>query len=204
MTLPDTATKHRVRISPGNIKMGRVDSVSLPPVTTCGRVPCVRVCYVVRNMLRGRYGTTISKSYAANLAFLTADIAGFLSAIEKHITRKQPDFFRYHVSGDFNSQEYFDGTVEVARRNPDTLFLAFTKQYQLLPAARTLPKNYAVVCSTWPGWKTPPAGYRRAWYQNGDETRVPGNALACPGNCETCGFCFNINKTKRDVVFNHH
>ena len=40
---------------------------------------------------------------------------------------KKADRIRIHGSGDFFKQSYFDAWLEIARRNPDKLFWAFTK-----------------------------------------------------------------------------
>lgn len=39
---------------------------------------------------------------------------------------------RIHVSGDFFSSEYFSAWIEVARRNPEVVFYAYTKELQYL------------------------------------------------------------------------
>ena len=49
---------------------------------------------------------------------------------------------RIHDSGDFFSRDYLDGWAEVARRNHDILFYAYTKEVTMLrEAAPTLPRN---------------------------------------------------------------
>jgi len=45
--------------------------------------------------------------------------------LDKAVTDKET--IRIHVSGDFFKQSYFDAWVEVARRNPDKHFYAYTK-----------------------------------------------------------------------------
>jgi hypothetical protein len=50
---------------------------------------------------------------------------------------------RIHVSGDFFSSDYFYAWVEVARRNPDVVFYAYTKELQYL-----LPTNANVYYGT--------------------------------------------------------
>jgi hypothetical protein len=50
---------------------------------------------------------------------------------------------RIHVSGDFFSSGYFSSWVEVARRNPDVVFYAYTKELQYL-----LPTNNDVYYGT--------------------------------------------------------
>ena len=33
------------------------------------------------------------------------------------------------------------------------------------------------------------------------ETRVRVDAVACPGNCESCGMCYKLERIGHDVVF---
>lgn len=198
---------YRIRISDGNRKMGGVPSVSFPPVITCGaRIPCARLCYVVRNMIAGPYGKQIAASYAANLEFFNADRAAFFDALARYLERRAPRFFRFHVSGDWTDADHLRRAFETARAFPDVRFLAFSKRFDLFPAARTVPRNFALIASLWPKWGTRPAGYRAAFMQtpDGAETRVTRGALECPGNCETCGACWNLRKLRRDVVFMQH
>jgi Gene product 88 len=52
------------------------------------------------------------------------------SAIAELIQKSLPDFFnvcRIHIGGDFFSQAYFDAWIEVAIKNPNKLFYAYTK-----------------------------------------------------------------------------
>ena len=42
-----------------------------------------------------------------------------------------------------------------------------------------------------------------AYMQDGTEKRVT-NALECPGNCETCGMCWNLKSLNKNVVFKKH
>jgi hypothetical protein len=62
-----------------------------------------------------------------------------------------------------------------------------------------------IVFSAWPGMTfLNPHGHRVAWMQDGSETRVPDDAIECPGNCESCGLCFEHDRLGRDVVFHKH
>jgi hypothetical protein len=194
--------KMRVRISAGNSKLGFIPSVSFPPVVACAAdIPCAKICYAVKMC---RFRKNILVSYRANLRYATENPAGFFSDIGRYLEKHTPRFFRFHVSGDFLSADYFRRCVELCRVFPSVRFLAFTKRHDLLPHPRAVPRNFAVVASMWPRWGAPPAGYRCAWFQDGTETRAPRTALECPGNCETCGFCFNIRKLGRDVIFWKH
>lgn len=55
---------------------------------------------------------------------------------------------RAHVSGDFFSQKYFDAWMEVARRNPNRLFYAYTKALPFwVNRLETIPKNFKLTAS---------------------------------------------------------
>ncbi len=199
-------TGHRVRISEGNIKLGRVASVSLLPIIACALgIPCALDCYAVA-MLRGRYGKNIRKSWAANLDFARQDLPGYFRQIARWITRKQPPLFRFHIAGDYLNADYFAGALAVARSFPDTGFLAFTKRFDLLPHPRGIPQNYAIIASLWPGWGKRPAGYRAAFMSDpkNPDNRIPANALRCAGGCDSCALCWSLRKLRRDVFFPKH
>ena len=69
----------------------------------------------------------------------------------------------------------------------------------------TIPTNLVLVFSSWPAMSfSNPHGHRVAWMQDGTETRVPKNAISCPGNCESCGMCYELDRLARDVVFHRH
>jgi hypothetical protein len=65
--------------------------------------------------------------------------------------------------------------------------------------------NLAIIFSAWPGMRFDnPHHHRVAWMQDETETRVPEDAIRCPGNCETCGLCYELSRLGRDVVFYKH
>lgn len=55
---------------------------------------------------------------------------------------------RVHISGDFFTQKYFDAWMDVARRNPERLFYAYTKALPLwVKRLGTIPKNFKLTAS---------------------------------------------------------
>ena len=215
--------KHRIRISGGNVKTGSIPSVSLPPIVTCARgVPCARPkpgnkrprCYAASMMLRRR---NIRISWRANLAFLTDDREGFFSQLCGYLAKHEPHFFRFHISGDFIDHDHIERAFDTARAFRDVRFLAFTKRHDLLPVTpHEVPFNFSLIPSQWPtargrtweGYRAPEVlqarGFRIAWMQNGTETRIPSNAIECPGGCDSCGFCWTLDDIGRDVWFREH
>lgn len=114
-------------------------------------------------------------------------------------------FFRIHVGGDFVSCEYAQMWADIATMCPNTNFLAFTKQRDIIREIE-FPDNFSLVLSAWPGSEIPAdlrAKYSVAWLDDGVE-EIPENALECPGNCETCGVCWSLAKRGIDVRFKKH
>ena len=137
----------KVSISTKNDKMGRVHSVSLPPVTTCKNWQrCMNakgdlICYAVRMYKNKHYGS-IKKAYDRNLEILQADRKSYFLQIQADAMLQR--FFRWHVSGDIIDIDYLDNMVKIARSCKGTTFMAFTKNYEDVNEYLTshkLPKN---------------------------------------------------------------
>ena len=192
-----------VKISQGNTKMGKIPSVSLPPIKSCINCDsCARDCYALKAY---RLYKNTRVAYDHNFDLARDDSAEYFNGIRSYLTKKKPSFFRWHVSGDIISQSYLNNMVKVALEYPEITFLAFTKHFRL--DYRKVPNNLSIVFSMWPGMKKPVhktgvSGF--AWMQDGTEKRCPRGAIECPGNCETCGMCFQIAKIGGHVVFKKH
>jgi hypothetical protein len=128
--------------------------------------------------------------------------------IAAQVAQAKPPLFRWHVAGDILSNDYLRGMCQIAAANPGTHFLAFTKAFDIVNRyadRATIPDNLVIVFSAWPEMSfLNPHGHRVAWMQDGTETRVPEDAIECPGNCETCGMCYELERLGRDVVFHKH
>lgn len=190
-----------IKISPGNDKLGTaIPNVSLIPIKDCANCDyCRKDCYALKPWRRYKQTraswTNNSQQFRADPFEAARDVIAQLNR-----KKKLPRFFRIHVAGDFLNQEHVMCWARVAHMFPGIKFLAFTKRHNLDFAA--MPKNVTVIFSQWPGMpdKTP-KGFNRAWMQDGTETRIPEDALECPGNCESCGACWGID---RDVWFHKH
>jgi hypothetical protein len=193
----------KTTISCGNTKLGAIPNVSLVPGKDCGDVPCKATCYALKAW---RQYPEVRKSWQGNSRTARTNPTMFFAAVREYLARKAPRFFRWHVAGDFLDQAYADEVASIAREFPTVKFLAFTKRHDL--DFRFTPGNLVVVFSFWPGWGDIKAaracGARIAWMQDGTEDRVPSNAMECPGNCESCGLCWNLPSLERDVVFHKH
>ena len=61
--------------------------------------------------------------------------------------------------------------------------------------------------TNWPGCDIPSdlrQKYSVAWLDDGTDSRIPEDAMECPGNCETCGACWGLAKRGIDVRFAKH
>jgi len=189
-----------VSISPGNTKTGRIPAISLRPVADCGNCRhCARDCYALKAWQQ--YPVT-REAWGRNSELARTARDSYFDQVGAYLERKHPEYFRWHIAGDILDQDYFNRMARVARANPETRFLVFTKMHSL--NYRRRPDNLTVVLSMWPGAPRGRARLPRAWVQDGFEARVPDTAISCPGNCETCGMCWQLPKLQRDVVFKIH
>ena len=187
-------------ISVGNGKMGKVPNISLTPVRSCKNcAACAVDCYAMKSY-RQYKGTRAS--WDSNYAMAKTTPAKFFQMIGDYLTKHTPRYFRYHVAGDILNQRYLNRMNKLAREHTGTTFLAFTKRYDLDYSNR--PDNMSIVFSAWPNSPMPKTDLPVAYMQDGTETRVPNNALECPGDCEHCGMCFDLEKLNRSVVFHKH
>ena len=190
-----------MHISRGNSKVGKIPNVSLTPGAGCSPLaPCRsrKTCYAFKALM---YPATRA-NWAANLRQATVDLVGYMIEVGSYVSINKPEFFRWHVGGDILNQSYLDGMKAVARENRATKFLCFTKMHDL--DYTRLPPNLTIVFSMWPGWGNTEKKMPRAWMQDGTETRIPADALHCPGACEGCGACWNLRNLNRDVYFSRH
>lgn len=199
---------NQISISHGNVKMGAIPSVSLPPVITCPEgAPCAKKCYALR-MTKRR--ASIKEAYARNFDIFNASPDSyFLQVRAAAITQR---FFRFHVSGDIPNADYLRGMVQTARACKGTTFLAFTKQYNIvnnfLNAGGKLPKNLKLIFSEWgEGWSVPnPYNLpTAAVIFKGKEPRE-GWKL-CGGNCQNCAAagvgCWELRKGETIAFYEH-
>lgn len=201
-----------VSISNGNIKMGKIPSVSLPSVITCRECACREKCYA-RKLERLR--PTVRESYARNLALLKSDPDTYWREVEAAVMLTR--YFRFHVSGDIPDASYLNHMVQIAKRNPHCEILCFTKKYELVnehiaflhAVSSDLPPNLHIVFSAWVGlpmvnpYSLPEA---HVLYRDGTTT-ARKDAIPCGGNCTECAKtdcgCWTL-KSGEQVVFKEH
>lgn len=103
---------------------------NLPSVSTCKYRTsfCKKNCYALRT--EKRFGTKVINHRKANLKLSKRN--DFVDIICQEIKKLKLNKVRIHESGDFYSVEYFLKWVEISRRNPDVIFLAYTKNRDLI------------------------------------------------------------------------
>ena len=198
---------NQVSISPGNIKMGAIPSVSLPACITCNpSAPCFKKCYAMR--LEKRY-KNVANAYARNLEIWNANPALYWYQVRGSAAMTR--FFRFHVSGDIPNIEYLWGMIQTAIELPGTTFLAFTKQYRIVNAwleeGGTIPANLIIIYSNWGAWKC-----ENPYNLPVCEVILKGSEPAeswkiCGGNCTECACrgvgCWELKHGDTIAIYEH-
>lgn len=196
-----------VSISKGNRKLGCVPNISMTPGKSCVKdVPCLgQGCYALK---APRLYPATRAAWRRNEYLARNHPDSYFKQIAAQVTTAKPRLFRWHVAGDILSGDYLRGMCRIAVANPHTHFLAFTKNFDVVNQfedREAVPANLVIVFSAWPEMSfSNPHRHRVAWMQDGTETRVPEDAIECPGNCESCGMCYELDRLGRDVVFHKH
>ena len=198
-----------------NSKLGNIAAFNMLPGCTCSaeaRRHCMKEgCYAVKNLFRCGYNietNCVLKAWTENTVMAANHPYKLETLLEKWIEKNKPAFIRIHASGDFMTVKYARVWYRIAKRHPEINFLAFTKQGEIVRHVHFYKiKNFSLVLSGWTGIAIPDdlrKYYRCAWCNDGIETRIPSNAIHCPGNCETCGLCWKLREIGRDTYFDKH
>lgn len=196
-----------VKISPKNSKLGNIPNISTIPIKDCGNCEaCRHDCYALKAW---RQYPTTRAAWKHNSKAFRADVYAACDSVYQQLnqTINQPRFFRIHVAGDFLNQDHVNAWAGVAAKLPDIKFLAFTKMHDL--DYSSIPENLQIVFSMFPLNKLPENGkIAKAWVKNDKsgniETRIPDDAIECPGHCDTCGACWSLAQVGQDVYFENH
>ncbi len=202
-----TGTVTRVSISNGNVKMGQIPSVSLLPFVTCPACAggtCGASCYAAKIAL---LRPSVMRAYARNTALAMYKPALFWRQVRAAVNMSR--YFRFHVSGDFMSRQYFEEVIKTAQECPGTEILAFTKRYSFINdwirENGDLPKNLHILFSGWSNLDpvNPYAMPETNVIMPGAD--VPDSWRICGGNCYEC-VCRGLGcwqAQKGDVVAFH-
>lgn len=181
-----------VKISNGNEKMGKIKSVSLPPVVTCrAGAPCIKTCYARRLQ---RF-PNVKNAYEHNLQLYRENPAAYFNGITNVAINEK--YFRWHVAGDIPELDYFRYMVGVAVTCESTKFLCFTKKYEIvntfISEGGTIPENLIIIFSVWNSLELEnpynfmvahvvPVEAAGLWGEN----ECTGNCLECAINNKRC------------------
>jgi hypothetical protein len=193
---------HPVVITDGNIKLGKIPNVSLPPIVSCQPgIPCAKTGAWYALKYQGRF--SVQRARRHNWNKYKKRINAYFSDINRYLDRTQRKYFRWHPDGDIPSENYFDRMVETANDFPGINFLAFTKNYRL--DITKCPDNLSLVFSAWPGLDIPDkiSKERFAWVKEID-SRIPRKHFECLKHCDSCYKCWDLRGINKDVVFSKH
>ena len=187
-------------ISKGNVKIGRVMNVSIPPIITCHHCKeCKYYCYDVKACLQ--YPNTVIDARIRNYTVLTKNRDEYFSRINRAMKRRRTNkYFRWHVAGDIVDYDYFNRMIENAKANPDFIIWTYTKEYETVNewiknhggTKESLPKNFTVMFSEWRGLAmNNPYGLPefRVVMKDDESKPDPKKNHYCPGNCDICKKC---------------
>lgn len=199
-----------ISISPGNIKMGAIPSVSLPPIVTCSPEACKfcgKKCYARRMT---RFHTSVREAYERNLRILQDDPDKFWREIRAALLINS--YFRFHVSGDIPDATYLKQMIAQTEGNKHCQILCFTKKYDIVNECLKelkLPQNLHLILSAWRGLEMfNPHNLPEAhvFYRDGFTTASDG-AKYCSGNCTECAVegknCWTLQKGEQ-IIFKEH
>lgn len=208
-------TPNKLHVSEGNSKIGRIPSVSLPPLVTCvENPPCARLCYA-RKAYEGYSRNMTGPAWRDNLAYYTSDPDGYFDVIVANLRRRKLPadrrYFRWHVGGEIVDRRYYEGILRVAVALPDWQFLAYSRHYWAWSepddfTSGMMPQNLRVLRSLWIGeWdRSDVSPWKAPWFKVLDKDQpVPADGVLCPGSCVTCKRCWHIECGSGTYIYLH-
>ena len=190
-------------LTSGNTKLGiKILNFNLPRTSCLHKTPaCEKYCYARRNFWNVN---SVKKSMQSNFDLSKSN--NFIKHISAQITyRKIKDgikYIRIHSSGDFYCQTYFDHWNEIAKEHPDTVFLAYTRNYDIDFSNRA--DNFKIYFSIDDTTeKVNPTINLKAYVIDKGPVKkhmlkIPEtNSFMCDSKCKKCKFCYlsNMNVT---------
>lgn len=208
LTAIETTWNFKLHVSRGNRKTGAIPAISFMPGRTCSKSACETClkqgCYALRMV---QWRESIRRAWQENTDFAACDIQGFYYALYMNLKRRRKPipFFRWCVGGDIFTSDLWQVVFQIAEDFPETRFLVFTKQFDLIPS-RKAPGNLVIIPSAWDGVEIPEKLKRKFaiayCLQHGQ--KAPAKSAVCPGSCTTCNYCFNLTKKRGNVAFYKH
>lgn len=212
----EKGVEYNVKATNGNKKLGSaIFNINLPPVITCNPdAPCFRGCYA----RKGHFlYSNVTKRQNENLMAFVQNPDKFFNDIAEQT--KLSLYVRWFGSGDMPNMRFFEGMIQVAKKNPKVVYLSFTKQYPIvneyLASGRKIPRNLKVVFSSWMEWvPNNPYNLPTTWVKfdmnkKAEQelvrfnTNIPNKAFECPNSCADCLKCWGLKKGEA-VYFKKH
>ena len=201
-----------IHLQKGNSKTGQnCWTISLIPIADCKRNcgQCMNECYDVINVC---FQPRVQLDRARNSAVHMADPKRFWDEIDAQVKANYVTELRINVGGDLTDDD-FAYIAELGKRNPKTLILFFTKNYQGINAFLDeceFPENVSPIMSAWKNTKMEnphnlPCSH--VLWEDGSTTAPEFGAVYCGGNCSECAFkgegCWTL-KHGEHVIFKAH
>jgi len=195
-----------ISVSKGNVKMGEIKSVSLPPIVTCASgCTCAKKCYAKR-MCRYK---NVRDSYNRNLELYMNNPVEYWNQVSDAMCTSR--FFRMHVAGDIPCYEYLVDMVDVAKMNPHCDILVFTKRYHFVNTyinnGGSIPTNLHLIFSEWEGMTMENPHNIPVAHVIFKGCEPKENWNICTGNCLECAKknvnCWSL-KNGEHVAFHEH
>lgn len=201
-----------IKLQKGNSKTGQnCWTVSLIPIADCGHncKECKKNCYDICNVC---YQPAVQNDRARNSALHKADRARFWSEVDMHVKANFVTELRINVGGDLDDED-FAYVADLGRKNPKTMILFFTKNYEGINwflDRNEFPENVKPIMSAWKDTEMDnkhnlPCSH--VLWEDGSTTAPQYGAVYCGGNCSECAFkgegCWTL-KHGEHVIFKAH
>lgn len=201
-----------MKLQQGNSKTGQnVRTISLIPIHDCVNCSgCSRLCYDLRNDC---IYPSVLNDRARNSALRQTNPEKYWIKVAELVAQEFVTELRINVGGDLRSEDFLFINKWVAKANPKTDILFFTKNYKGINEYldnNTFESNIHPIMSAWLGMEMDnphnlPCSH--VLWADGKTTAPEFGAYYCGGNCSACHFksegCWTL-KNGESVIFMAH
>lgn len=194
-------------ITTTNSKLGgMIAQVNMPYALSCRPdAPCFKECYCSHGNMAYE---NVRKSHIEKYNFYKENPKAFFNMIDVELSYMPYRYFRWHSSGDIVDMQYLDYMCKIARKHKGTMFLCFTKKYELVNEylnKHRKPNNLCIVLSSWKEWKPENPHNLPTSYVIDKNEELPLYSYECGGNCGKCEgtHCWHMKKGD-SVTFHKH
>lgn len=192
-------------ITTSNTKLGgSIAQVNMPYLLSCRPdAPCSKECYCTHGNMAY---DNVRQSHIKKYEMYKSNPVAFFNAIDNELNFIPFKYFRWHSSGDIVDMQYLDLMCKLARKHKETMFLCFTKKYEIINEYlnnHKKPNNLTIVLSTWKEWKPDNPHNLPISCVIEKEEDIPLYSYECPGSCQDCNGQHCWHMKKGDVVSFH-